>query len=113
MHAGNETPASKPSLPEATNTATPAATSDDTALVVLLPVHGNADGLAYWTPSPRLMLTTRIPSATRLASAQLSAASMSENRPPELLEPNTRIAAIPASGAIPGAATTPPDVMIP
>ena len=37
---------------------------------------------------------------------------MSENRPPPLL-PNTRIAAMPASGAIPGAATTPPEVMMP
>jgi hypothetical protein len=57
-------PASWPSLPDATNTATPAETSADTALAVLLPLHGNEAGFAYCPPSPRLMLTTRMSSAT-------------------------------------------------
>ena len=103
-------------MPDAANTATPAACSAATAFAVALPVHGDTEELAYSPPSPRLMLTIRTPAAAPPGPSSLSTqsrpAAASEKFPLPLLS-STFTATIFASGATPSGATAPAEVMIP
>jgi hypothetical protein len=73
------------------------------ALAVFVPVHGAIDGSSISLPSPRLMLTTRMPSGARWVSTQSRPAAMSDQDPPPEAS-STFTATISASGATPGPA---------
>ena len=110
--AGKAIPPSNPSLPEATTTAMPKVSRSLIAFVVTEPVQGKAIGFACSVPSDRLKLTARILCVAWLVITQSNAVSTSANEPlPEASK--TLIATMPASGATPLPATTPPDVTTP